>query len=137
MRTATETIPETYTTTTNFSNSIATNLTANRSHLRSNPERSSLTCEPLSLYGDGGSQSSRPEIIPEFKRFDRSTPERSVSGIEHMLTANAPLSNYNTTTLGRLTFRNVKAQQPVERIVTDETLQTKLESLCESLRAKY
>jgi hypothetical protein len=133
MRTATETIPETYTTTTNFSNSIATNLTANRS----NPERSSLTCEPLSLYGDGGSQSSRPEIIPEFKRFDRSTPERSVSGIEHMLTANAPLSNYNTTTLGRLTFRNVKAQQPVERIVTDETLQTKLESLCESLRAKY
>jgi hypothetical protein len=109
MLTSPETIPETYTTTTNFSNSIATNLTANRSHLRSNPERSSLTCEPLSLYGDGGSQSSRPEIIPEFKRFDRSTPERSVSGIEHMLTANAPLSNYNTTTLGRLTFRNVKA----------------------------
>jgi hypothetical protein len=45
-------------------------------------------------------------------------------------------SDFNTTTLGEVTFRRVDPlRDPFQ--VADARLQTRLESLCETLRAKY
>jgi hypothetical protein len=65
---------------------------------------------------------------------------RSARSIEHLLNASAPVNNYNTTTYGRITFQRLpehSIERRTERIVEDGDLQTRLESLCESLRSRY
>jgi hypothetical protein len=65
---------------------------------------------------------------------------RSARSIEHLLNANAPVSNYNTTTYGRITFQRLpesSTERRTEKIVEDGDLQSRLESLCESLRSRY
>ena len=67
-------------------------------------------------------------------------PERSTHGIEHVLNLAAPISNYNTNTIGRTTFQRVEPMSRLgaaEHVVDDPRLQSKLEALCESLRARY
>ncbi len=58
---------------------------------------------------------------------------RAVHGVDHVLSAAAPVSNYNTNTIGGVSFIRVEN----ERIVEDVQLQSKLESLCEALRSRY
>ena len=58
---------------------------------------------------------------------------RAVHGVDHVLNANAPVSNYNTNTSGSVSFLRVEAEQ----VVADASLQSRLESLCEALRSRY
>jgi hypothetical protein len=68
---------------------------------------------------------------PALQRIERET--RGVHGVEHVMRAAAPVSNYNTNTYGGVSFMRVEP----ERIVADDQLQSKLESLCEALRSRY
>jgi len=74
----------------------------------------------------------KPEVIAKF----RPAPARSVHGVDHLLSVNAPTNDFNTTTYGRITFRSV---EPIRKevVVADKRLQERLEMLCSNLRSRY
>jgi len=64
--------------------------------------------------------------------------DRGTTGVEHVLLSTAPASNYNTNTVGHVSFvRMPHSSDAPERVVADDTLQARLENLCEALRSKY
>jgi hypothetical protein len=70
-------------------------------------------------------------------RFNR--PQVAAFGVETLLKTGAQNSDFNTTTMGKVTFRRVEAltASRAEIVTADERLQSKLEMLCDSLRSRY
>ena len=70
-------------------------------------------------------------LYQPIQRMEREA--RAVHGVDHVLNAAAPVSNYNANTLGKVSFVRVEPEQ----VVSDGRLQSTLESLCEALRSRY
>ncbi len=72
-------------------------------------------------------------------RFNR--PQVAAFGVETLLKTGAQNSDFNTTTMGKVTFRRVEAlaltASRAEIVTADERLQAHLVSLCDSLRSRY
>jgi hypothetical protein len=70
-------------------------------------------------------------------RFNR--PQVASFGVETLLKTGAQNSDFNTTTMGKVTFRRVEAltASRAEIVTADERLQAHLVSLCDSLRSRY
>ena len=70
-------------------------------------------------------------------RFNR--PQVAAFGVETLLRTGAANSDFNTTTMGKVTFRHVEPLMAAraEIVTADERLQKHLEVLCDSLRSKY
>ena len=70
-------------------------------------------------------------------RFNR--PQVAAFGVETLLRTGAQNSDFNTTTMGKVTFRRVEAltANRAQIVTSDEQLQSKLEMLCDSLRSRY
>ena len=70
-------------------------------------------------------------------RFNR--PQVAAFGVETFLRTGAQNSDFNTTTMGKVTFRRVEAltANRAQIVTSDEQLQSKLEMLCDSLRSRY
>lgn len=70
-------------------------------------------------------------------RFNR--PQVAAFGVETLLKTGAANSDFNTTTMGKVTFRRVEAltANRAQIVTSDEQLQSKLEMLCDSLRSRY
>jgi hypothetical protein len=67
--------------------------------------------------------------------MDHDIPEVAIGFGRHFGNQTAP-KDFGTTTLGAVTYRRVDPlREPFQ--VADRRLQTRLESLCETLRAKY
>jgi hypothetical protein len=70
-------------------------------------------------------------------RFNR--PQVASFGVETLLKTGAQNSDFNTTTMGKVTFRRVEplTASRAEIVTADERLQAHLVSLCDSLRSRY
>ena len=70
-------------------------------------------------------------------RFNR--PQVAAFGVETLLKTGAQNSDFNTTTMGKVTFRRVEplTANRAQIVTSDEQLQSKLEMLCDSLRSRY
>jgi hypothetical protein len=70
-------------------------------------------------------------------RFNR--PQVASFGVETILKTGAMNSDFNTTTMGKVTFRNVAPLEAsrAEIVTADVRLQAHLETLCDSLRSRY
>ncbi len=78
-------------------------------------------------------ESTRP--LHKSDRTDYDMPEIAM-GINHYFGRSSKSADFGTTTFGEVTFRRVDPlRDPFQ--VADARLQTRLESLCETLRAKY
>ena len=71
-----------------------------------------------------------PQILPI-------PQERSQRGIENLLASMGPVSDYNTNTMGRVSYRTVDPLPRAEIVSKDARLQTRLEELCSTLRARF
>jgi hypothetical protein len=104
----------------------------NSSPQNSSPQNSS----PQNLSWQNASQKHAEQPTAPIQRMEREA--RGVHGVDHVLNMAAPVSNYNTNTLGNVSFMRVEEERnAAERIVADDRLQVKLESLCEALRSRY
>lgn len=70
-------------------------------------------------------------------RFNR--PQVAAFGVETLLRTGSQNSDFNTTTIGKVTFRHVAPLEAsrAEIVTADLRLQAHLETLCESLRSRY
>jgi hypothetical protein len=70
-------------------------------------------------------------------RFNR--PQVAAFGVETLLKTGAQNSDFNTTTMGKVTFRGVEplTASRAQIVTADQQLQSKLEMLCDSLRSRY
>lgn len=80
--------------------------------------------------------------MPEVVRINRPMAERpkvASFGVETLLQAGAGNSDFNASTIGKVTFRRVAPLEAsrAEIVTADERLQMHLESLCENLRSRY
>jgi hypothetical protein len=75
-----------------------------------------------------------PEVAARFNR-----PQVAAFGVETLLKTGAANSDFNTTTMGKVTFRRVEplTANRAEIVTADERLQSKLQLLCDSLRSRY
>jgi hypothetical protein len=79
------------------------------------------------------------EVAARFNRPQVARPQVASFGVETLLKTGAPNSDFNTTTMGKVTFRHVPPLEAkrAEIVTADEQLQQKLEMLCDSLRSRY
>jgi hypothetical protein len=74
---------------------------------------------------------------PQSRETTYRPEERSARGIQHLLNGGVQVSDYNTNTFGSVTFRRIEETPKMEKLVADGDLQSRLESLCATLRSRY
>lgn len=88
---------------------------------------------------DQAVQHDMQEVAARFNQPALGRPQVAAFGVETLLRTGAQNSDFNTTTMGKVTFRRVEplTANRAEIVTADERLQAHLVSLCDSLRSRY
>ena len=97
------------------------------------------TIEARSTSTDHSVERDMPEVAARFNQPTQARPQVAAFGVETLLQTGAANSDFNTTTMGKVTFRRVPPLEAkrAEIVTSDERLQQHLEVLCDSLRSRY